>query len=136
MAGEDRSNPLLRTSVEHWNGVARIRLAGELDLSSRPYFDRALQAAESHAHTGLLIDLENLVFMDSTGLSALLEALKRPQGANREFRVSGAREEIRRLLAVAGLHWLLESAATESDGSPDESVEWEPVPLPEGELDG
>jgi anti-sigma B factor antagonist len=135
VTGEDRSNPLLTTSVEHWNGLVRVRLAGELDLSSRPYFDRALQAAEPHASTGILIDIENLVFMDSTGLSALLEALKRAEEANRGFGVTGAREEIRRLLAVAGLLWLLESPAP-GDGQPDESVVWEPVPLPDGDVDG
>jgi anti-sigma B factor antagonist len=135
MSDENRSDPLLQVSVQHWNGNARVRLGGELDLSSQPNFERALTAAEAYATKSLFLELDNLVFMDSTGLSVLLGALKRAQDAGREFRVSGARDEVRHLLAISGLHWLLE-AQSGAEESPDGTVEWVRIPVPEGSPDG
>jgi anti-sigma B factor antagonist len=136
MTDGSRPDPLLQVSVDHWNGVARVRLAGEFDLTSREYFERALSAAESHAHTAVVLDLDNLVFMDSTGLSAILTALKRAEDMGRTLRVHGARDEIRRILAISGLHWLLEAAASAAPDSSEEPGDWEPVLIPDGEPDG
>lgn len=131
MSVESRPEPVLEVSADHRNGVARVRLAGELDLANNARFERALTAAESYGHGGVLLDLENLVFMDSTGLASLLTALKRAEDAGRSLQVRGARDEIQRLLVVSGLHWLLEGAASVEPGSSEEPEAWEPVPIPE-----
>jgi anti-anti-sigma factor len=104
---------------------------GELDMANKARFERALTAAESYGHGGVLLDLENLVFMDSTGLSTLMTALKRAEDAGRSLQVRGARDEIRRLLVVSGLHWLLEGAAGEAQESLEEPGDWEPFSIPE-----
>jgi anti-sigma B factor antagonist len=136
MTDGSRPDPLLQVLVDHWNGVARIRVAGELDLASREHFERALSAAESYGRTAVVLNLENLVFMDSTGLSAILSALKRAEDSGRTLQVHGARDEIQRILAISGLHWLLEGAASTAPDSSGEARDWEPIPVPDGEPDG
>jgi stage II sporulation protein AA (anti-sigma F factor antagonist) len=54
-----------------------IELAGELDLTSREQFDRALDAAEASDKPRILIDLDRLRFIDSTGLQGILAAKRR-----------------------------------------------------------
>lgn len=54
-----------------------IELSGELDLTSRPDFDRALAAAEASDTERILIDVDKLQFIDSTGLQGILAAKRR-----------------------------------------------------------
>jgi anti-anti-sigma factor len=54
-----------------------LRLTGELDLVSEPAFSNALAQADGRP---VRIELENLAFMDSTGLRALLTAARQVPG--------------------------------------------------------
>jgi anti-anti-sigma factor len=51
-----------------------IRVEGELDLFERPRLERALRKAEGSHVTRILLDLEELTFIDAAGLSALVSA--------------------------------------------------------------
>ena len=63
---------------------ARLRLDGELDLSSAPVFAARLAEIEAGEPELLEIDLRGLTFMDSSGLAELF-------GANRRARERGGR---------------------------------------------
>ena len=63
---------------------ARVRLNGELDLSSAPAFAARLAELEAGQPDLLEIDLRGLTFMDSSGLAELF-------GANRRARERGGR---------------------------------------------
>jgi anti-anti-sigma factor len=67
----------LEISVRMEDGVFLIELAGELDLTSRADFDRALAEAEASDAARILIDLDGLDFIDSTGLQGILAAKRR-----------------------------------------------------------
>ena len=54
-----------------------IRLAGEFDLASSRDVEAILRDCERKARSTVLIDLEELRFIDSTGLRTLLEAKRR-----------------------------------------------------------
>jgi anti-anti-sigma factor len=54
-------------------GAVTIAFRGELDLSTAPVADQALQALDP-GQRPLLVDLRELRFIDSTGLRAILEA--------------------------------------------------------------
>jgi anti-anti-sigma factor len=64
-----------RFSIHH--GERTISICGELDIATVPYFRAAVVE-----HDGELveIDLDRLLFVDSTGLRALLEARLRHPG--------------------------------------------------------
>ena len=53
-----------------------VRLAGELDLAAIPTCDEALHSVQHEDVSEVVIDLRGLTFLDSTGLSALLQAHK------------------------------------------------------------
>ena len=54
-----------------------IRVSGELDLGNADSLDAALLEGEAGDASRILLDLEQLVFIDSTGLRAILKATRR-----------------------------------------------------------
>ena len=54
-----------------------ITVSGEIHVSTAPEFSRRLDAAIARGKTGLVLDLSPTEFIDSTGLSVLLNALRR-----------------------------------------------------------
>lgn len=54
------------------DGHARVRLGGELDMSTVPELDRTLDEALANGRRRLVVDLRGLDFMDSTGLALLV----------------------------------------------------------------
>ncbi|MBI5104477.1 MAG: STAS domain-containing protein [Solirubrobacterales bacterium] len=54
-----------------------ISVAGELHVSTAPEFSRRLQECIADGKTAVVLDLTDVAFIDSTGLSVLLNALRR-----------------------------------------------------------
>ena len=69
--------PFLTIHAEHRRDAYVIALEGELDLSGCPDLDFALSAAERTRANRIVLDLEELTYIDSSGLEALLEATRR-----------------------------------------------------------
>jgi anti-sigma B factor antagonist len=68
----DRFPPTpFRCDVSHVDGSIRIRPVGELDMSTAPVLQASLRDARASGHRRLVIDLRELEFMDSTGLTLL-----------------------------------------------------------------
>jgi anti-sigma B factor antagonist len=87
------------------SGQGRIRLApcGELDIGTVPEFVHALQAQRGTA-AEVTLDLSELEFIDSTGMRALLEAIRDAQSDGWNLAVRpDMRREVRRALDIAGL---------------------------------
>ena len=57
--------------VAQTDGVVRIVPRGELDMSSVPVLEDKLRAARAAGGRRLVVDLRELEFMDSTGLTLL-----------------------------------------------------------------
>lgn len=53
-----------------------VVISGELHVSTAPEFARSLDAALAHGATNVVLDLDAVEFIDSTGLSVLLNGLR------------------------------------------------------------
>ena len=75
-------------AIQVTNGGSRciVQLCGELEMASAPACRLALDAVLDEGGADVLIDLRGLTFLDSTGLSTLLQA--HVVGAERARRVS------------------------------------------------
>jgi anti-sigma B factor antagonist len=80
-----------------------ISLEGELDMASAPLLQAALEDAEGAQDSALVIDLERLQFMDSTGLRTILWAHERWEGRGRELALTTGSSQVQRLLTVSGV---------------------------------
>lgn len=80
-----------------------LALAGELDLSSAPELERALEEASAQAVERLILDLAELSFMDSTGVSVLIRAKQEAEARGGVIAVRAPNGQVRRLLGLVGL---------------------------------
>jgi anti-sigma B factor antagonist len=77
-----------------------VALQGELDLASAPRFQSEIDSPEVAACATLVIDLDELQFIDSTGLRLIFSAHARAQERGQQFAVTQGSEQVRRLLAI------------------------------------
>ncbi|HEV3055939.1 MAG TPA: STAS domain-containing protein [Solirubrobacteraceae bacterium] len=78
-----------------------IALSGELDLASSAELQEELDRVGGVEL--LILDLRELEFIDSTGLSVLVKAHQEAQESGREFGLVKGGAQVQRLLALTGL---------------------------------
>jgi anti-anti-sigma factor len=81
---------------------AWIDLVGELDLATCPRFERVLREAQDEAST-VSIDLQELSFIDGSGLRAIVTAAARDASAKTSLTLVGPRGQVERLIGLTGL---------------------------------
>jgi anti-anti-sigma factor len=100
-------------TVEHDHEVAHLRLAGELDLAGIEHLDEALREARDHAGH-VQVDLRDLVFIDSSGLRALMALHKAADANDFSYALVQGPPAIHRTFVLTGLDRVLRFA----DGPP------------------
>jgi anti-sigma B factor antagonist len=80
-----------------------VRIGGELDVASRESVESLLMTAISPDRTEIVVDLTDLTFCDSSGLSLFIAACDKAgtEGSALSFR--NVPPAVRRLFAVAGV---------------------------------
>jgi anti-anti-sigma factor len=98
----------LSVGTEEREGEYRIALRGELDVSTAPRFNAALSDPRiRQAHT-LVVDLSELTFMDSTGLSAVLVGEMHSRTRGQRFAVVRGPRHVQELFRLTGVDHFLE----------------------------
>jgi anti-sigma B factor antagonist len=85
------------------DGAQVLELSGELDAASAPALRERLAEVATRGGGPLVIDLTSLRFIDSTGLSVLLNARRRLTRRGRDFGVVCPSGHVRRILEVTKL---------------------------------
>lgn len=98
------------------NGVARLELRGELDMSVVDLMTEPIATSEKDGVASIVLDLRDLTFLDSTGLHAILDAWRRAEVNGHQLRVVGASGAARRLFELTGTEFLIDE--TEVIGAP------------------
>lgn len=83
--------------------VTRVRLAGDLELSTMAALDPVVDQVLSTEPVTVLLDLSDLTFCDARGLAGLLSVRRRLGAAGSRLTLTGARPPLRRLLEVTSL---------------------------------
>jgi anti-sigma B factor antagonist len=110
---EDRSEvagqPTLSLKVVNQSPEYFVVLGGELDLSSAPPLrDLLSQTFEEDGLGRLVVDLSDLIYLDSTGLSVFVTAHKRARASGIEFCLANPNSSVRRLFKVTALDQVFE----------------------------
>jgi anti-sigma B factor antagonist len=107
----------LRIGVRH--GAARVILSldGELDMATAELLERAIEDVDLDGITTVVLDLERLQFMDSTGLRIVLSAHERCRQRGLGLALTPGSQQVQRLLSVTGVAQHLQIIA-----APDEIV--------------
>jgi anti-sigma B factor antagonist len=95
-------NAGFRIESESNGRLETVRVFGELDQGTAPQLRAALDGALDQAG-GVLVDLTDCKFIDSTGLSLLVETKRRLSDEERSFGVCCPDANVRRLLELTGI---------------------------------
>ena len=79
-----------------------VAVAGELDLYSTPRLATALEAISTDA-PGVVLDLDGVGFLDSSGLGAILLAVRRLREAGGDMALVANAEATTKLLGMVGV---------------------------------
>ena len=99
---------LLEVETVEEQGLVKLVLRGELDLSTASKAEEELRRAEA-AEPGLLVlDLSGLTFLDSTGLRLIVTADHRAREQGRRLAVVKGPDTVQRVFSITRLDERLE----------------------------
>jgi anti-anti-sigma factor len=84
---------------EIWPGCREIEVQGELDLVVSGEFEAAVNRAVERGQD-VLVDLSACEFIDVSGLEVFLRGAQRLRARGRELLLSGAQDQVERLLSI------------------------------------
>jgi len=98
----------LKMSVETIEGAwPVVKADGEIDLSNTDELRSALDSAIGRSPKGFVIDLQDIVYIDSAGVAVMISAYRRISKAGGVLAVvRPASPAVRRVLDLIGLHML------------------------------
>lgn len=108
--GDGTSLALLASRVGHRFVLAAT---GEIDIASAGALRQALASAAESGAAEIWLDLSGVEFMDSTGLTALVDAQLRL--TSRRFAVICPEGPVRRVMSLAGIDRVIAVHPTRSD---------------------
>jgi anti-sigma B factor antagonist len=87
--------------------VAVLRPTGRLDLRSAAELKESLVSAVATGYRRLVVDLEAVTFVDSSGLGALIGGLKAARAAGGDLRIARPADQARTILQLTTLDRVL-----------------------------
>jgi anti-sigma B factor antagonist len=93
----------LRTEVREITGWTVVNVYGEVDVATTPELREVLVGLVGDGATRLILDLDGVDFIDSTGLGTIISALKRARTHGGDLRLVCTQARITRLFEITGL---------------------------------
>ena len=97
----------LTVATTERDDVTIVTVSGEVDVYTAPQLRSALEERIAAGHTALIVNLEHVGFLDSTGLGVLVGRVKAVRKIDGWLRVVCTNERILRLFAITGLDQVL-----------------------------
>lgn len=90
------------------DGLRLLAIRGELDLDTAPTLEKEIESLDPEQVSGLVIDLADCGFIDSTGVALLVRAWKRldlvaAAGGHGRVVLCSPSTQVRRVLEITGL---------------------------------
>jgi anti-sigma B factor antagonist len=84
-------------------GWTIVEPKGEIDLYTAPRLKDQLSALAEQGRPQIVVDLQGVEFLDSTGLGVLIGSLRRCREREGDLVLAGARDTVEKVLRVTGL---------------------------------
>lgn len=106
------------TVVHHPFGVVEVLVAGRLNMVTAARLREAIQSATDANHRNVAVDLSRVIFLDSSGLGALIASLKSVRQAGGELRLVRPAEQAQLVLELTNMNSVLASYDSVADAFP------------------
>ena len=94
------------------DGVVVYQVNGEINISTSPVLKKQF---EQQVPKKIVVDLEKVSYVDSSGLATLVEILKKTKGQGGSLALAGLSEKVKSLFEITKLDKLFVVCATQSD---------------------
>ena len=108
-------SPRLELSHRIESGIPVVDVIGEIDVYTVPKFKEHLSKIIEEGHTHLLINLQKVQYMDSSGFGALLGATKRLRPEGGTLGLVGSNQVITRMLKITRLNTIFDMFESEGE---------------------
>ena len=85
------------------NGVTVVAPTGRLDVAGAPTLKDAISAALKNGQPRVVLDMEGVSFVDSTGLGSVIAALKQIRSSQGDLRLAAPNQQVRVVLELTTL---------------------------------
>ncbi len=89
--------------IRQQDGAAVVSLAGEVDLNHTPAVHRVLVDTCEAKPDRLIIDLQDVSYLDSSGLGTLVEVFRRVKGYGGQLVICGLNDRVRSVFEITKL---------------------------------
>jgi anti-sigma B factor antagonist len=101
--------------IHSTESVQIIELSGSFDAQHAPQARQWIDQVLSHEPARVVVDLREVHFLDSTGLSTLVQGMKRSREANGELRLCGLQQPVRMIFELTRLDRVFEIFSTQEE---------------------
>jgi anti-sigma B factor antagonist len=109
--------------VDRRPGAVTVAVSGEIDAASAPPFRSYLDECLSEGATEITLDLTELTFIDSTGLTVLVGVINQLRREDGRLIICNPPAIAVQVLRVSGLTSSLEIVAKDPGETPDQSTD-------------
>jgi len=85
------------------NGATVVAPTGRLDVAGAPALKDAISEALKNGQAKVVIDMEGVSFVDSTGLGSVIAALKQIRSSQGDLRLAAPNQQVRVVLELTTL---------------------------------
>ncbi|MGL5330553.1 MAG: STAS domain-containing protein [Peptostreptococcaceae bacterium] len=93
----------INSTLDSQNDFWSVSLEGELDVSTSDKLKEHLHGLVDKEILDMKINLENLEYIDSTGLGVMIGVLKKLKVGNKEIYIVNPRSNVRKIFSITGL---------------------------------
>ncbi|MDO8682527.1 MAG: STAS domain-containing protein [Armatimonadota bacterium] len=109
----------LESSVRERDGLKVLDVTGEIDVYTAPKFKDAVNSIISTGQNHLIINMENVTYMDSSGFGTLLSATKRLRPEGGTVNLVKCNNPISRMLRITRLDTIFGTYPSEDEAIAD-----------------
>lgn len=85
------------------DGIRVVAPVGEIDLATAPLLREHLQSLLANQPHHLVVRLDLVSFLDSSGVNALVAAYRRARAIHTEFRLAAPSDQVAKVLNITGV---------------------------------
>jgi anti-sigma B factor antagonist len=116
----------LTVSTGERGALTVVHVGGEIDVYTAPLLREALDKQVSAGRVDLVVDLDEVTFMDSTGLGVLVGRLKLVRSQGGTLRIVSSQDRILKVFKITGLDKVFHIFASVDEATSPADVETAP----------
>jgi anti-sigma B factor antagonist len=107
----------MHISEKKINGIVICYIKGDIDINSSPQIRKVFERLADEKTDKILINLNEVSYIDSSGLATMVEMLKRTRGYGGRIKLSNLAAKVKSLFEITKLEKLFDIYETEEEAS-------------------